>query len=59
MYGFLELALAVVVVVTPFTFQLINGLYRGIYPTLEASPQALAVTAASRWPSWRWRRRRS
>ncbi len=43
MYGLLELALAVVVVVTPFTFQLINGLYRGIYPTLEGSPQALAA----------------
>ncbi len=43
MYGFLELALAVVVLVTPFTFRLINGLYRDIYPSLEASPGALAV----------------
>ena len=43
MYGFLELGLAVVVVVTPFSFRLINGLYRDIYPTLEGSPGALAV----------------
>src|SRR6478672_109926 len=43
MYGFLELALAVVVVLTPFTFRLINGLYRDIYPALEASPGALAL----------------
>jgi len=43
MYGLLELALAVVVVVTPITFRLINGLYRDIYPSLEDSPQALAV----------------
>ena len=45
MYGLLELVLAVVVVVTPITFRLINGLYRDIYPTLEDSPQALAVAA--------------
>src|SRR6478735_383785 len=43
MYGLLELALAVVVVLTPFSFRLINGLYRDIYPTLEASPGALAL----------------
>jgi len=43
MYGLLELALAVVVLVTPITFRLINGLYRDIYPTLEGSPGALAV----------------
>ncbi|MFL5673575.1 MAG: fused MFS/spermidine synthase, partial [Chloroflexota bacterium] len=43
MYGFLELALALVVLLTPLTFRLINGLYRGIYPTLEASPGALAL----------------
>src|SRR4029079_7763672 len=43
MSGFFELALAVVVVLTPFTFRLINGLYRDIYPSLEASPGALAL----------------
>ena len=43
MYGILELVLAAVVVVTPITFRLINGLYRDIYPSLEDSPQALAV----------------
>ena len=43
MYGLLELALAVVVVVTPFSFRLINGLYRDIYPALEGSPGALAL----------------
>src|SRR6478735_3195413 len=43
MYRLLELALAVVVVLTPFTFRLINGLYRDIYPALEASPGALAL----------------
>jgi spermidine synthase len=43
MYGILELALAVVVLLTPISFRLINGLYRGIYPSLEGSPQALAI----------------
>ena len=43
MYGLLELALAVVVVLTPISFRLINGLYRDIYPGLETSPQALAL----------------
>ena len=28
---------------TPISFRLINGLYRGIYPSLESSPQALAL----------------
>ena len=35
--------LAVVVLVTPFSFRLINGLYRDIYPSLEASPGLLAL----------------
>jgi spermidine synthase len=43
MYGLLELALAVVVVVTPISFRFIDDLYRGIYPTLEGSPQVLAL----------------
>ena len=42
MYGVLELILAVVVVITPFSFRLINELYRGVYPSLEGSPQLLA-----------------
>ena len=43
LYGLLEIALAVVVIATPLTFQLINELYRGIYPSLEGSPQVLAL----------------
>ena len=43
MYGVLELTLAVVVIVTPISFRLINDLYRGVYPALEDSPQALAL----------------
>ena len=43
MYGLLELALVVVVLVTPLTFGLIHEVYRGIYPSLEATPQALAL----------------
>ena len=43
LYGLLEIALAVVVILTPLTFQLINEIYRSIYPGLEGSPQALAL----------------
>src|ERR1700704_970466 len=43
MYGFLEGSLAVVVLLTSISFGFINGLYRDIYPSLESSPQALAV----------------
>jgi spermidine synthase len=43
MYGLLELALAVVVLLTPISFRLINELYRGVYPSLEGSPQVLAL----------------
>ena len=51
MYGLLEIALVVVVLVTPFTFQLIHEAYRGVYPALESTPWlalarlALAVLA--------------
>ncbi len=38
LYGLLELALVVVVLVTPLTFGLINDVYRGIYPALEGTP---------------------
>ncbi len=43
LYGLLEIALAVVVILTPLTFRLINEIYRGLYPGLEGSPQALAL----------------
>ena len=43
MYGLLELALALVVLLTPFSFRLINGVYRDIYPSLEGSPGLLAL----------------
>ena len=43
LYGRLEVILAIVVVLTPITFRLIDDVYRGIYPTLEDAPQALAV----------------
>ena len=43
MYGLLELALVVVVLLTPVSFRLINDLYKGIYPGLESSPTALAL----------------
>src|SRR3954471_16825601 len=43
MYAFLELVLAVVVLITPFSFGLINTLYRDIYPSLEPSPGLLAL----------------
>ena len=38
MYGLLELALVVVVLVTPVTFGLINEVYRGIYPAIQGTP---------------------
>jgi spermidine synthase len=43
MYGLLELALVVVVLVTPISFRLIHEVYRGIYPSLEGAPQVLAI----------------
>jgi spermidine synthase len=43
LYGVLEILLAAVVLATPLTFRLINEVYRGIYPTLEGAPQALAL----------------
>src|SRR6478609_813926 len=42
-YGWLEVVLAGVVIATPITFRLINEVYRGIYPSLEGSPQLLAL----------------
>jgi spermidine synthase len=43
MYAYLELALVVVVLVTPVSFRLIADLYRGIYPSLEGAPPLLAL----------------
>ena len=43
MYGLLELILVAVVLVTPITFRLIHEVYRGIFPSLESTPQALAI----------------
>ena len=43
MYGLMECGLAVLVLVTPVSFGLIHEVYRGIYPTLESSPQLLAL----------------
>jgi spermidine synthase len=51
LYGLLEIALVLVVLVTPLTFDLIHEAYRGIYPALEGTPVlaiarlALAVLA--------------
>ena len=38
LYGLLEIALVVVVLVTPLTFDLIHEAYRGVYPALEGTP---------------------
>ena len=43
LYGFLELIVVVVVVLTPLTFRLIGEVYRGIYPALADAPLALAL----------------
>ncbi len=43
MYGILELALVVVVLVTPLTFRLIHEAYRGVYPSLEGTPWIVLV----------------
>ncbi len=37
LYGILELLLVAVVLITPFSFRLINDVYRGIYPSLEGT----------------------
>jgi spermidine synthase len=44
LYGLLEIALVVVVLLTPLTFRLLHEVYRGAYGSLEASPQLLALT---------------
>ena len=43
LYGFLELIVVAVVLLTPLTFRLIGEVYRGIYPALADAPLALAL----------------
>ena len=43
LYGFLELIVVAVVLLTPVTFRLIGEVYRGIYPALADAPLALAL----------------
>jgi spermidine synthase len=43
LYGLIELVLVVVVIATPFTFQLIRAFYGEIATAFEGSPQVLAV----------------
>jgi spermidine synthase len=43
LYGLLEIALVVVVVLTPITFRLIHELYRGVYGGLQEQPAVLAL----------------
>jgi spermidine synthase len=43
LYGVIEVVLVFVVLATPITFRLLHEVYRGIYPTLEATPGAIAL----------------
>src|SRR5215216_6586672 len=43
LYGLIEIALVVIVLATPFTFRLLHEVYRGAYPTLEATPGLVAL----------------
>src|SRR6266566_3450277 len=43
LYGMIELVLVVVVLATPLTFHLLHGVYRGAYPSLEGSPELVAL----------------
>lgn len=43
MYGLLEVLLVAVVLLTPVSFRLIGEAYRGAFPRLEATPNALAL----------------
>ena len=56
MYGYLELALVVIVLVTPLTFQLIHEAYRG--STLRSSRRRSWHSRAWHWPCSPWLRRR-
>src|SRR4249920_2080314 len=43
LYGFLELVVVAVVLLTPVTFRLIGSAYQGLYPALSEAPLALAL----------------
>jgi spermidine synthase len=43
LYGWLEIALVVVVLATPLTFRLLHEVYRGAYGALEGAPYLLAL----------------
>ena len=43
LYGLLELTLAIVVIITPFTFRLIREAYRSAFAGLEQTPMMLAL----------------
>jgi len=43
LYGLLELALVVVVLLTPVTFRLLHEVYRGVFPSIEGQPVVLAL----------------
>jgi spermidine synthase len=43
MYGLLELFLVVIVLLTPVTFRLLHLIYRGVFDSLVADPQLLAL----------------
>ncbi len=43
LYGWLELALVAVVLLTPVTFRLLHELYRGVFGSLETQPALLAL----------------
>ena len=43
LYGLLEIILVGLVLITPLSFGLIQEVYRGVYPSLEGTPQVLAV----------------
>ena len=43
LYGTIELVLVAVVLATPLTFRLLHEVYRGAYPSLEGSPELVAL----------------
>jgi spermidine synthase len=43
LYGTIELVLVVIVLATPLTFHLLHEVYRGAYPSLESTPELVAL----------------
>ncbi|MBA2381798.1 MAG: fused MFS/spermidine synthase [Chloroflexi bacterium] len=43
LYGIIELVLVIIVLLTPVTFRLLHEVYRGVFPTIEGAPAALAL----------------